>query len=732
LKLARKITHQNVGKMFDINEDQGTHYITMEYVSGQDLKGLIRQTGQLAIGTSISIAKQICEGLAEAHKLGIVHRDLKPNNIMIDREGQVRILDFGIARSLKEKGITGAGVMIGTPEYMSPEQAEAKQVDQRSDIYSFGVILFEMLTGRVPFEGGTAISIAMKHKGEIPRNPKEYNAQIPDDLSHFVLKCLKKDKDKRYQSAAEAKSELEDIETGIPKTDRVIPQIKPITSKVTMTISTARRLLIPALAVFAVMIVGLFLWHPWMGTTKPQEHRSAPSIAVLPFEDLSLNRDQEYLCNGLADELISRLVNVEGLRVPARTSVFSIKGKELDIREIGEKLDVELVLEGSLKKSGDILRITVQLVDVSDGFSLWSENYERNEEDIFRLQDDISLAIVDKLQIQLLGKEQEKLTKRPTENLEAYNLYLQGRFFLEKRTAEALWKAVDFFQSAIEKDPGYSLAYIGLADTYQMLHGYGVSSTGDVFPKAKNAILKALEIDENLSEAHTSLGWIKFFFEWDWPGAETAFVRALELNPDSAQGHHWLGWYLGAMGRYEEALSAFERSRKLDPLSLIINSASIWCFSISGQTDRATEQYHKTVELDENYPRAHFWYGLTLLQMKEIEKALEQFESAVEISGGNPQYLSVLAYAYALAERKEEAEKLLARLHRLYRESYVSPVQMAWVYIGLNDKDRALDWLEQAYEESAGWLCLIKVEQIYSPLRTDPRFQALLKKMNLE
>jgi TolB-like protein/Tfp pilus assembly protein PilF len=480
------------------------------------------------------------------------------------------------------------------------------------------------------------------------------------------------------------------------------------------------------------MIVGLFLWRPWTGSSEPQEHRSAPSIAVLPFEDLSLNRDQEYLCNGLADELISRLVNVEGLRVPARTSVFSIKGKELDIREIGEKLDVDLVLEGSLKKSGDILRITVQLVNVSDGFSLWSENYERNEEDIFRLQDDISLAIVDKLQIQLLGKEQEKLTKRPTENLEAYNLYLQGRFFLEKRTAEALRKAVDFFQSAIEKDPGYSLAYIGLADTYQMLHGYGVSSAGDVFPKAKIAILKALEIDENLSEAHTSLGWIKFFFEWDWPGAETSFRRALELNPDSAQGYHWLGWYLGAMGRYEEALSAFERSRELDPLSLIINSASIWCYNVSGQTDKATEQYHKTIELDENYPRAHFWYGLTLLQMNEIEKALEQFETAVEISGGNPQYLSALAYAYALAERKEEAEELLGSLQRLYRESYVSPVQMARVYIGLNDMDRAFEWLERAYEESAGWLCLIKVEQIYNPLRTDQRFQALLKKMDLE
>jgi len=320
--------------MFDLGETEGAHFITMEFVPGQDLKGLIRQSGQLAVGTTINIAKQICDGLTEAHKSGVVHRDLKPSNIMIDKEGDVRIMDFGIARSLEAKGITGAGVMIGTPEYMSPEQVEGKEVDQRSDVYTMGIILYEMVTGRVPFEGDTPFTIGMKHKGEVPKDPKELNAQIPEDLSSVIMRCLEKDKEQRYQSAGEARSELESIERGIPTTERAVPKRKPFTSKEITVQFNLKKLFIPALIFIAVVIFGFILWRvlPKKGAIPLPSDKS--SVAVLPFEDLSPQQDQGYFCDGLADELINRLTKIESLKVPARTSAFSFKGKELDIQDI--------------------------------------------------------------------------------------------------------------------------------------------------------------------------------------------------------------------------------------------------------------------------------------------------------------------------------------------------------------------------------------------------------------
>ena len=370
LKFARKIRHGNVCQMFDLNEEQGIHYITMEYVRGEDLKKLIRKMGQLSVGQVIPIAKQVCDGLAEAHRLGVVHRDLKPQNIMLDEEGNARIMDFGIARSITGKGITGAGVMIGTPEYMSPEQGEVKEVDQRSDIYSLGVILYEMVTGRVPFEGETPLGIAMKHKSEMPKHPKELNAQVPDDLNLVILKCLEKDKEKRYQSAGEVRSELEKIEKGIPTTERVVPKRKPITSKEITIKFGLKKLLIPSLVVLALVIIAVIIWQllPRKKTVSLGSGKS--SIAVLPFADLSPQKDQEYFCDGMAEALLNALTNIKDLHVAARTSAFSFKDKEQDIREIGKKLNVKTVLEGSVRKADKQLRISVQLINIADGFQL--------------------------------------------------------------------------------------------------------------------------------------------------------------------------------------------------------------------------------------------------------------------------------------------------------------------------------------------------------------------------
>ncbi|MFC2165970.1 protein kinase [Acidobacteriota bacterium] len=541
LKLARKIIHKNVGRMYELMEYEGTRFITMEYVTGEDLKSLIRRVKRLDAGTAITIAMQVCEGLEEAHHLGVVHRDLKPSNIMIDKDGKARIMDFGIARSIEAKGITDRGVMIGTPEYLSPEQAETKEVDHRSDIYSLGVILYEMVTGQRPFEGETALSVARKHADEISRDPKEINPQITDELNNAIMKCLEKDKGNRYQNAHELRSELENIEKGIPTTDREVPKRKPLTSKEITVTFGLKKLLVPALIFIAVVIIGLVIWQLLpKGEVVPSEPIK-PSIAVLPFEDLSPDKDQEYFCDGLAESIINALTKVKDLRVPARASSFSFKGKERNIQEIGNRLSVNTILEGSVQKAGNRVRITAQLINVDDESHLWSEQYDRDLDDVFSIQDDITLSIIDKLKIELLKDAKERVVKRYTENKEAYDLYLRGKWLLSNKISEEDFrKAVAYFDQAIGMDPDFSIAYVGFAEACELLSNWHFVSTDDVIPKVKRALLQALEIDNDLAEAYSMLGMVKSRYEWDWVGGESDVKRALELNPNYSDAHFWL------------------------------------------------------------------------------------------------------------------------------------------------------------------------------------------------
>jgi serine/threonine protein kinase/tetratricopeptide (TPR) repeat protein len=724
LKLARKITHKNVGKMFDINEEQGTHYITMEYVPGQDLKGLIKQTGQLAVGTSISIAKQICQGLSEAHKAGVIHRDLKPNNIMIDREGEVRIMDFGIARSLKEKGITGAGVMIGTPEYMSPEQAEAKEVDHRSDIYSLGVMLYEMVTGRIPFEGDTALSIAMKHKGEIPRNPKEYNSQIPDELSGVVLKCLAKEKDERPKSVEELLSGLNNIEKGIPTTDRVIPTRKPITSKEITVSFPAKRILLAAVVVIVFAFIGLLLWQPWSQKVTSIRSSLRPSVAVLPFEDFSPQKDQEYLCLGIASELINRLNKIHDLWVPARGSSFFFRGSEANIQQIGNSLNVQSILMGTLMKSGNKIRISVELVDVVENEIIWSDTYERNEGDIFDLQDDVTLAIVEKLKVNLLGEESAALVKRYTENVEAYNLYLKGRYFWSQDTKAGFDQSLEYYKQAIEIEPLYALAYAGMADSYLSYAFNGNSPRKAVMPQAEAAASKALEIDNTLSEAHASMAFIKILNDWSWSEGEREIKRAIDLNPSNALAHFYYSWLLTFIARHDEAIVEMKRAHELDPLSIDFHIGLGRRYYYARRFDEALEEFRKVLDFDPNADTARIWIGMTYAHIGKIEDAVAEIMRATDDQSW------FRGYILGVAGRKDEALKILnIRLERSKHE-FVWPATIAFIYIGLGDKEEALRWLEITFEEREAWMDLLKVEPIYDSLRSDPRFQTLIKRMN--
>ena len=730
LRLTRKIRHKNVCQMFDLGEDQGTQFITMEYVPGEDLRSSIRRFGQLPIGKSISIAKQICEGLAEAHRLGVVHRDLKSNNIMIDKEGNVRIMDFGIARSLEAKGITGAGVMIGTPEYMSPEQIEGKEVDQRSDIYSLGVILYEMVTGRVPFEGDAPFTIGMKHKGEMPQNPKEFNTQIPDDLIPVILKCLEKEKEKRYQSGGEVHSELTRIEKGIPTTERVAPERKPITSKEITVKFTLKKIFVPALVVIAFVIAAVIIWSPWSQKESAPITVDNPSIAVLPFEDMSPQKDQEHLCDGFADELISRLTKIERLKVPARTSAFSFKGKGLSIQEIGEILKVENILEGSIRKAENKLRITVQLVKIVDGYPIWSEKYERDDTDIFTLQDEISLEIVDKLKLKLLKEESENIVKRHTENLEAYNLYLQGIYFWNKRTEEYVKKAIDYFEKATEADSNYALAYARLSDSYGLLPFYTPLMPKEAFSKAKVAAVKALDIDGTLPEAHSALGFIRMWYDWDWEAAESELKRAVQSKPSYVTAHHWYAEFLSAMGRHVEAIAEIERALEIDPLSLIINTIKAYTFYFARQYDRAIEQSQETLELDPNFALAHNILGSSYLQKEMYEEAIAEYKKVMGFRGG--ELRARLGHAYALAGKRDESLRILKEMKEQWKQGGIRAHPIAAIYIGLGEEDQALEWLEKSYGERDPEMVRLNVDPRFDSLCLNPRFKAILKKMNLE
>jgi len=686
---AAALNHPNIATIYAIEEVDDELFIVMEFIDGADLKKLLINHCQLSIDNCLAYAIQIADGLQAAHDKGIVHRDIKPANIMLIPRGrdQVKITDFGLAKMAQASSLTKAGMTLGTAAYMSPEQAQGLPIDHRTDIWALGVVLYEMLTGALPFHGEyeQAIFYEIVNVDPQPIPPALERLALHTSLQRLVNKALAKKVAERYQQMDEMAQALRAIQKSL----------------------AAETAFAPAAA--------------------------STSIVVLPFADLSAQKDQEYFCDGLAEELIDALTKISGWRVVSRTSAFSFKSQNLDIRTIGERLNASHALEGSMRKAGNRLRITAQLVNVTDGFQLWSEKYDRELDDVFAIQDGIAAAIVKKLQMKLTGAQETELVKRYTKNLDAYNLYLQARFHLNKRTEEGLKKGVAYCEQAIALDPEYALAYAGLADGFALLGFQGFLPPNGAMPQAKAAAEKALAIDEALAEAHTSLGCIRAIYEWNWRESEKEFKRALELEPNDGAAHYWHAlWYLLPTGQFDKCLAEIQKALELDPLALVLKAGIGWQYYFARQFEQAIAALQKTLEMDENFLFARDILGQTYLQKGMPEQALAEMEKAVALSHRRTLSLGTLGHACAISGKSAEAQKILQELLELAKSKYVSSYDIALVYAGLGENDQALTWLEKAFAEHNGWLVFLKVEPRLEPLRAEARFSALLKKVGLQ
>jgi tetratricopeptide (TPR) repeat protein/tRNA A-37 threonylcarbamoyl transferase component Bud32 len=629
LKVARDISHKNICRMYDLNKEEGTYYITMEYVSGEDLKSSIRRLRQLTPGTAILIAKQVCEGLAEAHRLGVVHRDLKPQNIMIDKEGNSRIMDFGIARSLKVKGITGAGVMIGTPEYMSPEQVEGKEVDQRSDIYSLGVILYEMVTGQVPFEGDTPFTIGVKHKSEEPRDPKEINAQIPEDLSRVILRCMEKNKEKRYQSAGELSSELTNIEKGIPTTERVVPKRKPITSREITVTFGLKKLFIPGLVVAALVIAAVIIWQILPKKEAVPIPSDKPSLAVMYFENRTAEPDLDKI---FVDMLTTNLSRYEGIEVVSRQRLFDLLkqiGKQdtesIDknvATELANRAGVRTMLLGSIIKIGDKIRITSHLTNVQDGAIIGSTQIEGSKiEDIFDMVDELTEKVGNELGISVEESGQRfKIADATTSSFEAYKYYQKGVDAYHRLYSE---KAAGYFQKAVEIDPSFAMAYAYMAlssNLFAVSDPFAdLSSQKKTLEQAKKYAYKVTDKERRAID-----GW-RAFYNRNFELAYDFARKLVEENPEYKQGYFILLWSSNAVNEPESSKIACEKLLEMDPTDGPAYNMLSYIHSSMGNHPEAISAIKKYIALlpDDWNPYDSAW---------EIHMRAGKFDEAIRYS----------------------------------------------------------------------------------------------------
>ena len=682
---AARLNHANIVTIYAIDEFENQLYIAMEYIEGRTLyermAELRCEPARQAIQSKIGIMLQICEGLSNAHRLGVVHRDIKPQNIMIDRAGRVKILDFGMARLLGVTRLTDEHVVFGTLQYISPELLNGEEPDIRSDIWSVGVLFYEMLCDEQPFQGKTPQAVIHSILNREPWPLRLPGIPGLARLESTLRKTMCKVPERRYQ----------DLEP-------LIHDLHPL----------------------------LRLGEGRFPATDPAAGRERIAIAVLPFLDLSPRKDQEYFCDGIAEELVNMLTKIDGLKVSSRTSSFQFKGRQVDLRNIEKKLKVQFLLEGSVQKSGNKLRVTANLIQAADGCTVWSEVYSRNLKDIFRIQDDIAMAIITNLKIRLMGGEKAILPKRYTTNLKAYNLYLEGRYFWNRRYEGGLKKSLGCFRDCIEQDPGYALPHVAMAESLNIIGLYGFLPPPQAFPQAKGAALRALAIDRGMGEAYNSLGWVSVFYEWDWEKADKEFRRAIELNPGYATSHEWYALALAVQGCFPEALDSIRLAQELDPLSLLVNRVLGLISLFAHRFDESRAQLLKAQELDPNFLLARLWLGETYLFQNECPRAMIEFQNVLQApSGGMTTWaLSDMGSANALLGHRDEALKIFARLQEIEKERYIPKTQMAQVFFNM-DPNKAFELLEKAVDDRDAFLPWSKSSPHFDVLRRDPRFREL-------
>ncbi|MBI4547040.1 MAG: protein kinase [Ignavibacteriae bacterium] len=743
---AAILNHPNICTIYAIEEHEGQQYIVMEFIDGVTLREKIQGASPTVwragfkLQDAVSYAIQIGEALQEAHSKGIVHRDIKPENIMINAKNQIKVMDFGLAKLKGSLKLTKTSSTVGTLAYMAPEQIQGGEVDARSDIFSFGIVLFEMLTGRLPFRGEHEAAMVYSIVNEPPESLLKHRPDVSTELERIINRALEKEPEDRYQHVDDMVSELRRIKKQSAKVSRTsladmkIPQTSEASpsqqvGKVEVSIPKKKNRFVliagPLAGVLILAVAGYFLFFA--------SHKSIDSLAVLPFVNAAGDPNADYLSDGITESLINGLSQLSNLTVMSRSSVFHYKGKEIDPQKAGKELGVKAVLTGRVTQRGDNLLISTELVDVSNNSHIWGDQYNRKLSDIFSIQEEISKEISEKLSLKLAGDETKKLTKHYTESTDAYQLYLKGRFHWNKRKADDLQKAVDYFNQAIEKDPNYALAYAGLASTYVILPEYSGLPAKDFVPKTEVAAKKALELDPTLAEPHAVLGLIKYGYEWDWADAEKEFKRAIELNPNYPTTHHWYSICLRLQGKLDEGLAEIKRAQELDPLSLIISINVADVLFLMQRYDLAVDQYKKALELDPNFPGAHAGLGIVNVYQGKFEEAINEMQKIREIVGvNNPFGLEGLGYIYARAGKKNEAVKILDQLLESSQHGYDVSAGIAMVYTGLGDKDKAFEWLEKGFEEHHTLLSGLKVDPVWDILRSDPRYHALLKKINLE